>query len=136
ADGRGHPARRDLPGHRVLQRHLQRHRRLQLSRERAMPGWTVHRVVCAGLCAAAVLAAHPASAQLISIANTANLGFGQAFIGSSSGTVVVAPAGTRSATGGVTLGSSTSVSAAVFTVSGLPLQAYSISLPGSATLSA
>ena len=80
--------------------------------------------------------AAPASAQLISISNTANLGFGQAFKSSSAGTVVMTAAGARSATGGVTLGSAASASAASFTVGGLPLFTYSISLPGSSSISA
>src|SRR5207249_2169946 len=55
--------------------------------------------------------------------------------GATAGTVTVSPAGVRSATGGVALGSSTGVSAAAFTVTGDPLATYSVSLPGSATLS-
>jgi len=80
--------------------------------------------------------ASPASAQIISLSNTASLGFGQAFIGTTLGTVVITPAGARSATGGVTLGSSGTAGSATFTVSGIPLLTYSITLPGSATLSA
>ena len=100
-----------------------------------------HGRACRTLCGAAAIAlslavAVPASALLISLSNTASLGFGEAFIGSTLGTVVVTPAGARSATGGVTLGSSGSAGGASFTVTGVPLLTYSITLPSSATLAA
>lgn len=70
----------------------------------------------------------------ISLAKTADLAFGDAVAGGTAGTVVVTPAGARSATGGTTLGSSSGVSAASFTVTGDPSSTYSITLPGSTTL--
>jgi hypothetical protein len=71
----------------------------------------------------------------ISISNTADLDFGQVVAGGSSGTVVMSTAGSRSATGGTTLGSSAGSGAASFTVSGDPNASYTITLPGSAVLS-
>jgi uncharacterized protein DUF4402 len=89
----------------------------------------------AGLAAMAIAGVPTASAQLISISKTADLGFGTAFIGSSLGTVVVTPAGARTASGGVTLGSTSGVGAAQFTVSGIALLTYHITLPSSIALS-
>ena len=70
------------------------------------------------------------------ISNTRALAFGEVSAGLTSGTAVVTPAGTRSLTGGVTPGNSGGVTSASFTVSGIPLLTYSISLPGSAVLTA
>lgn len=90
-----------------------------------------------------LLAAHlgPASAdagaQVASIGITRNvdLNFGQVVTSASSGTVVITPSGSRSATGGAMLGSGAAASAASFTVSGDPLATYAITLPSSTTLS-
>jgi len=72
----------------------------------------------------------------ISITNTANMNFGNIAVNATnSGTVVLAPDGTRGSTGGVTLPADIgTVSAAVFTVSGIPGAGYSISLPASTTV--
>ena len=71
----------------------------------------------------------------ISIAKDTDMNFADVIAGASSGTVVLSTAGARSATGGVTLGNSAGVAAAGFTVTGDPSATYSISLPGSTTLS-
>ena len=67
----------------------------------------------------------------ISIVKTADLHFGNvAVAASTNGTVVMAPAGTRSATGGVTLPATAgSPVAAAFTVSGQANYTYAITLP-------
>lgn len=70
----------------------------------------------------------------ISITKSTDLNFGDVVPTASSGTVVVTPAGARSATGGATLGSSSSVSAASFTVAGQANAAYTVTLPSSATI--
>lgn len=85
--------------------------------------------------ASGCLAPELAQAQLISITSSANLGFGQMFVSNSLGTCVVNPAGARSASGGVTLGSSAGAGSASFTVTGLPLQTYAITLPSSISMS-
>lgn len=89
------------------------------------------------LAAHVCLASAGARAQLISIGITKNvdLNFGQVLIGASSGTVVITPSGSRSATGGAMLGSGAAASSASFTVSGEALSTYSITLPSSITLS-
>jgi hypothetical protein len=63
-----------------------------------------------------------------------DLSFGQLFVGPSPGTCVVTPLGTRSSTGGVQLGGGSGVGPASFTVGGDVLATYSITLPGSATM--
>lgn len=70
----------------------------------------------------------------ISITKTADMSFGNIAVSTSSGgTVVLAPAGTRTTTGGVTLPATTgSPSAATFTVSGEGNYTYAITLPSSA----
>jgi len=75
-----------------------------------------------------------ASAQLIGISNTRELAFGEMVAGISAGTAVVAPAGTRSLTGGVSAGNSGGITSASFTVTGIPLLTFSISLPSSTAL--
>ena len=68
----------------------------------------------------------------ISITNSGNMNFGNIAVGSSLGSVVLTPAGTRTATGGVTLPAvAGTVTAAQFTVSGLGTSTFSISLPPS-----
>lgn len=71
----------------------------------------------------------------ITLTKNADLGFGQIASGGTSGSVTVTPAGGRSATGGASLGSAAGVGAAQFTVTGDLLATYSITLPGSTTLS-
>jgi len=91
----------------------------------------------AGVVVAGVLVvAMAAGAEAQGISNTRALAFGEVAAGLTSGTVVVTPAGTRTLTGGVTPGNSGGVTSASFTVSGIPLFTYSISLPGSAILTA
>ena len=70
----------------------------------------------------------------ISIARVNNMNFGNLAVSASTpGTVVLAPAGTRSATSGVTLPNVTgTVSAASFTVTGEGSSTYAITLPGTA----
>ena len=71
----------------------------------------------------------------ITIAKTNDLNFGTIQVGSTSGTVVLTPAGVRSKTGGVSLLSPTgTVQVASFTVSGTPSSTYTISLPSSYTI--
>jgi hypothetical protein len=86
---------------------------------------------------AQVTATATASATIItpiSIVKTADLVFGNVAINSSLGTVVINPAGSRSATGGVTLPATAgTVSAASFTVSGEAGYTFSITLPSGAT---
>lgn len=70
----------------------------------------------------------------ISIANSGNMNFGNVAVSASAGTVILAPAGTRTITGGVTLPVTTgTVAAAHFTVNGTPNYTYSITLPSTAT---
>jgi hypothetical protein len=71
----------------------------------------------------------------IAISKTVDMNFGNAAVTSSLGTVVLVPAGTRSATGGVTLplGTPGTITAASFAVTGQANFTYSITLPGSAT---
>ena len=72
----------------------------------------------------------------ISIAKTADLSFGNIAVQSSTGgTVVLAPAGSRTSTSGVTLPATAgTVTAASFTVSGTSSYTYAITLPTTATL--
>ena len=67
----------------------------------------------------------------ISISKTADMHFGNVAVSASAqGTVVLAPAGTRTATGGVTLPATAgSPAAAAFTVSGEANYTYAITLP-------
>ena len=72
----------------------------------------------------------------IAISKSADMSFGNIAINNNAGTVVLAPAGTRSATGGVTLPSTTgSISAASFSVTGAAGYTFAITLPTSVTLS-
>ena len=69
----------------------------------------------------------------IAIAKTVDMNFGNVAASAALGTVVLTPAGARSATGGVTLPSTIgTVSAASFTVTGTPGYTYAITLPGAA----
>ena len=70
----------------------------------------------------------------IAIANATDMDFGNVAVSASLGTVVIAPAGARSVTGGVTLPAVTgTVTAASFDVTGQANFTYSISLPAAAT---
>lgn len=91
---------------------------------------------CSSSAFAQASATSSASANVItpiSIVKTADMNFGNAAVSASTaGTVVLAPAGTRTATGGVTLPvTAGTVSAAAFTVSGAASYTYSITIPGS-----
>ena len=71
----------------------------------------------------------------ISISNSIALEFGNVAVGSTAGTVVMTPAGVRTAGNGVTLPATTgTVSAASFNVAGQASYTYSITLPASVTL--
>jgi len=72
----------------------------------------------------------------IAISKTADMDFGNIAVSSSSGgTVVLAPAGTRTSTGGVTLPATAGTpAAAAFTVTGQGSYTYAITLPSSATI--
>ena len=71
----------------------------------------------------------------IAISKTVDMNFGNiAVLTGTGGTVVLAPAGTRTKTGGVTLPvTAGTITAASFTVTGASGYTYSITLPGSAT---
>ncbi len=71
----------------------------------------------------------------IGISKTADLDFGDVVAGATLGTVVMTPAGARSATGGTTLGNVGSASAAGFNVTGDPNATYAITLPSSCVIS-
>jgi len=70
-------------------------------------------------------------APLISIEVVTDLNFGNVIASGSSGTVIVTPTGARSRTGGVSFIPSMpgTVSAAQFTINGMPNATYSISIP-------
>jgi hypothetical protein len=72
----------------------------------------------------------------ISITKNADMSFGNIAVqAGTGGTVVLAPAGTRTSTSGVTLPSTTgTVAAAAFTVTGSGSLTYAITLPTSVTL--
>lgn len=96
---------------------------------------TVFSVNVAGQGATATATATATIVTPISITNTSNMNFGNIAVNATAGTVVLAPGGTRTSTGGVTLPADIgTVSAAVFTVAGIPGAAYSISLPASTTV--
>jgi len=67
----------------------------------------------------------------ISLTKTVDLSFGNIAVGTSGGTVVITPAGGRSATGGVTLPTVApgTITAATFTVNGQGANTYTITLP-------
>jgi len=70
----------------------------------------------------------------ITLIKGTDLRFGELFVGPSPGTCVVTPQGSRSSSGGVGLGGSFSTGAASFIVGGDPLAAFSVTLPGSTTM--
>ncbi len=71
----------------------------------------------------------------IAIAKNVDMNFGNIVAGAAIGTVVLVPAGTRSATGGAFLPSTLpgTVTAASFTVTGSTTYTYAITLPAAAT---
>lgn len=70
----------------------------------------------------------------ISITKTIDMNFGNVAVSAVGGSVILTPAGSRTATGGVTLPAiKGTVTAASFTVNGLGASTYSISLPSTAT---
>ena len=76
-----------------------------------------------------------ANARIISpitLLKNVDLNFGDVIPSASAGTVVVDPAGARTFSGGVTLGSGATVKAASFTVGGEPSATYAITLPAAA----
>ncbi|MDQ0639295.1 hypothetical protein QF042_002860 [Pedobacter sp. W3I1] len=71
----------------------------------------------------------------ISISKTADMNFGNVATNGAVGTVVLAPAGTRTSTGGVTVPTTVgTVTAASFTVSGSGAYTYAITLPSSVVI--
>jgi hypothetical protein len=106
-------------------------------------------IISAGICLSGLFIVSSAFAQAsatadasativtpISIAKDADMNFGNVATNGAVGTVVLAPAGTRTATGGVTLSTATpgTVTAAAFTVSGSGSFAYAITLPSSVVI--
>lgn len=75
-----------------------------------------------------------APVSALSLLNTRDIAFGS-FAAGTGGTVVISPAGSRSASGGVVLFSAGDGTAAQFTISGDPEFIYSISLPSDGTVS-
>lgn len=67
----------------------------------------------------------------ITITSTVPLAFGDVIPGIATGTVVMTPAGVRTATGGATLGNLVLGTAGAFTVTGAANYAYTITLPAS-----
>jgi hypothetical protein len=66
----------------------------------------------------------------ISITRTAHMNFGNVAVTTVAGTVILAPAGTRTTTGGVTLPTTGgTITAAAFTVNGLAGYTYTVTLP-------
>ncbi|MDO9579806.1 MAG: DUF4402 domain-containing protein, partial [Bacteroidales bacterium] len=71
----------------------------------------------------------------LTIENIANMNFGNIIPGTEGGTVVLVPAGTRTATGSVTLPAAAgTISAARFTVGGTVDAIYNITLPSTYTI--
>ncbi len=71
---------------------------------------------------------------VITLALLAPLRFGDVFVSSVSGTVVLSPAGSRTTTGGATLGNLSTPGAATLTVTGARNTIYAITLPTSSSL--
>ena len=71
----------------------------------------------------------------IAITRTVHMNFGNLAVNNTIGTVILTPASTRSATGGVTFlpASPGTITAASFNITGLANATYSITLPGVAT---
>jgi hypothetical protein len=70
----------------------------------------------------------------ITLTQLTGLRFGDAFRSATAGTVVITPAGARTAIGGVTLGTLLPTGAATFTVTGTPSGSFGVTLPTSVTL--
>jgi hypothetical protein len=81
--------------------------------------------------AAANANANASIVTAIVLTNTAGLNFGDVVASSSSGTVVISPAGARGVGGGVTLGNTDGAAAAAFNATGVSGGAYAITLPAS-----
>jgi hypothetical protein len=93
-------------------------------------------VIFAGITTAALAqATATATATIVSpilITKSLDMNFGNVAVGTTAGTVVLLPAGTRSATGGVTLPATAgTVSAATFNVTGTAGYTYTIAITGS-----
>lgn len=73
---------------------------------------------------------------VITLMRLTDLRFGDIFTSALAGTVVLTPAGARSATGGAGLGALSPVGPATFTVAGAASTTYAITLPASITLTA
>jgi hypothetical protein len=70
----------------------------------------------------------------IAIVNAGNMNFGNVAVSATGGTVILAPAGTRTITGGVTLPAVPgTVTAAHFDITGTAAYTYAITLPSTAT---
>jgi hypothetical protein len=70
----------------------------------------------------------------IAIVKASDMNFGNVAVNATSGTVVLVPAGTRTATGGVTLPATAgTITAASFTITGAAGYTYTITLPSTAT---
>jgi hypothetical protein len=85
-------------------------------------------------CVLSLVVASVSWAAAIAISNTQELVFGK-FATGSGGSIIVSPAGARSASGGVVLLPSSSGIAAQFSVSGDASATYTISLPDDGTVS-
>jgi len=92
-------------------------------------------LTAAGTALGVILLTRAAATLGIALTTNSGLKFGQIVATASPGTVMVTPAGFRSASGGVALGSSFGVAPASFTVTGDANASYSITLPGSVSLS-
>ena len=72
---------------------------------------------------------------VITLSKLTDLRFGDVFTGPTAGTVILSPAGARSTTGGVGLGSLSVAGPATFSVTGAASASFGITLPASITLS-
>lgn len=99
-----------------------------------MKKYPVQVFLAALTCALTLMVASVSWAAVIAISTTQELAFGK-FVAGSGGSVIVSPAGARSASGGVVLVPSSSGSAAQFSVSGDANATYAISLPADGTVS-
>jgi hypothetical protein len=93
-------------------------------------------LAAAAIIVLAMLPTRGAAVTAIDVTTQSNLGFGQIVATTTSGTVTVSPAGSRTRSGGVVLGNGSGVSAASFAVTGEHNAGYSITLPSVCTLSA
>ena len=74
--------------------------------------------------------------RTLSVSSTTSLDFGTFAPGAAPGTVVMSAAGTRSATGGVTLVTTSEGSPSTVSMTGTPSTSYSVTLPSSVLLTA